>query len=341
MRTPDPLPGPFAWRPFLVRDAVATGVPATRLRRQDLGAPFHGMRASSDDAALIDPASLIDDEHRWQRLREIAVARAHALAPRLTETTAFSHLTAARLHGLPIPPRLAKDLTVDVSVTDASARPQLRGVRSHLVPAGRQSVVLLGGLLVISPIDTWCAMSTMLHTRELVVMGDGLVRRSNPIASPAQLAQAVDGYRGRNGVRRLRSALALVRPRTDSPTESELRLALVDAGLPEPEINGWVRDAQGNRIRPGDMLYRMWRILIEYDGPHHFDDRRQFHKDIDALDRAMAAGWRVIRVHQQHRAARFATTVARVRAALLERGWHPYPSGPSDSAGNTPFRPTG
>lgn len=177
----------------------------------------------------------------------------------------------------------------------------------------------VAGLPLLTAVDAWCSLSTMLTVDELVVMGDALVRRQRPVATLPQLDQAVEGYAGRHGAKRLRAAHDLVRPRTDSPPESELRLALVHGGLPEPQINGWVCDARGRPLRLGDLLYRQRRILIEYDGAHHFEDLHQARKDIDVLDDAVAAGWRVIRAHRGHRRDGFSAVVERVRIALQER----------------------
>jgi hypothetical protein len=118
----------------------------------------------------------------------------------------------------------------------------------------------------------------------------------------------------------LRDALALVRPRTDSVKETELRLAILRAGLPEPEINVPICDADGF-IGLGDLVYRALKILIEYDGGQHREDEKQFLHDVDRLDRAMAEGWRVIRVTKKHAAARFEPAIERIRDALIKRGW--------------------
>lgn len=324
MRTPSPLPEPLRGRPFTSAQAADAGLNPERLRRSDLVAPFHGVRVPVGHEAVISPVDLADPggrEDGWSRFRELAIARARAVAPRIPEQAVFSHTTAARLHGLPLPERLGRDLTVHVSTSDPRIRPRIRGVRGHLVPAGRQRREWINGMRVTTSLDTWCAMSTLLGVEELTVMGDALVCRRNPRATPGDLAAAVRGYAGRTGVRRLREARGLVRPRTDSPYETRVRLALLRAGLPEPEINGWVCDERGRPLRLGDMLYREYRVLIEYDGAHHFDDPRQFRKDIDVLDEAAAHGWRVIRAHRGHRRAGFAPVVDRVRRALIERGW--------------------
>lgn len=323
MRTPGPLPDPLRGVPFTVREALRSGVTPKRLDRSDLAAPFYGVRVPAAHDATIGPAELVTiaGDARWQRLERLALARAQAYAPRMPAQAVFSHASAARIHGLPLPRRLAGDLTVHIAVNDSLLRPRTRGVRAHLVPPGRQTMTVVNGMRTLSAVDTWCSMATVLTADELIVMGDGLVRRRRPLATMTELERAVQAYAGRHGAPLLRAAHALVRPRTDSPRETELRLALVRAGLPEPEINRWVLDARGRRLRLGDMLYPEQRILVEYDGAHHFEDVGQRRKDIDVLDEIVAAGWRVIRAHRGHGHDRYATVVARVRTALTERGW--------------------
>jgi len=66
-----------------------------------------------------------------------------------------------------------------------------------------------------------------------------------------------------------RAPLPLLRPGVDSAPESWLRLLIVDGGLPEPEVNQWIVDADGRRVSRPDLQYRAQRIALEYEGEHH------------------------------------------------------------------------
>ena len=57
-------------------------------------------------------------------------------------------------------------------------------------------------------------------------------------------------------------------------TETRTRLRLVQAGLPEPEVNPAVRLDTGQTLRV-DLVWRTWKVAVEYDGPQHFTDPRQ------------------------------------------------------------------
>jgi len=157
---------------------------------------------------------------------------------------------------------------------------------------------------------------------DLIVMGDGLVRRRGPVATLDQLVAAVSARPGRRGTARLRTALLSIRENTDSARETILRLAVTRAGFPEPEINAELRDHAGRVIAHGDMVWPQFRVVLEYDGRQHAEDPAQFAIDIRRLDRIAEADYRLIRVDRELLAAR--TELFRtITRALSARGWSP------------------
>ena len=54
--------------------------------------------------------------------------------------------------------------------------------------------------------------------------------------------------------------------------------------------------AQGRFIGRGDLVYRHWRVIVEYDGDQHRTDTTQFDRDVRRLDDFAANGWRVVRI---------------------------------------------
>ncbi|MCO4238491.1 hypothetical protein [Pseudarthrobacter raffinosi] len=93
----------------------------------------------------------------------------------------------------------------------------------------------------------------MLDLNDLVAAGDSIVvshgddfpMPRKPLATVADLRHIVGQYPGMRGVKTARLALDLIRVGADSAPESLMRLALVQAGLPEPTLNavlrnGWV-----------------------------------------------------------------------------------------------------
>ena len=166
-----------------------------------------------------------------------------------------------------------------------------------------------------SAVETWIQCATLLAADDLIIMGDGLVRRFRPWASMAELAAAVSQAAGCRGATILREAFASIRPGTDSARETMLRLIVVRAGFPEPEVNGRIVNRYGATIAHGDLVFREKKVILEYEGRHHADDERQFSIDIARLDEIMEEGWRVIRVDKRLMAAR-ATLLGKIETAL-------------------------
>ena len=117
-----------------------------------------------------------------------------------------------------------------------------------------------------------------------------------------------------------RSQATLVRNRVDSVRETDVRLTLVACRLPEPETNGVIRDDRGRFLARGDLVYRRWKLVIEYDGWHHERDAEQRSKDIHRRERLEAAGWRVIVVTYNDMSHPI-SVVARVWEALTLAGY--------------------
>ena len=112
-----------------------------------------------------------------------------------------------------------------------------------------------------------------------------------------------------------------MRQGAESRPETLVRLAIADAGLPEPEVNVNVYAADGTFIGRGDLLYRRYRVVVEYDGEQHRTDSWQYDSDIGRLDRFAASGWRVVRLTGRAFFADPATCLARIEQALVAGGW--------------------
>ena len=246
-------------------------------------------------------------------VRELALACSKQMAA----TQYFSHTTAAQLLGMRLPSGFREN-TLHVTSLVPMRAPRVSGVVGHQTstPMGLWSV---GGLQVSSPAETWARLGGSLSLDELIVMGDGLVCRSRPQSTIDELFE-LTRRRGLLGVRRLRRALDEVRTRTDSARETELRLLITRAGFPEPEINGAVFNRYGALVGHGDLVFRRYRTIAEYDGGQHRSDDRQFSIDIRRLDDLMEEKWRVIRV-DKHMLRMRASVLGKVENALRDNGW--------------------
>jgi hypothetical protein len=282
MRRPSPLPTELAGTPFTVAEAAAAGVGRQRLRASDLHAPFHGVRSSSPLATPLD------------------LARAYAA--RMPEQQFFSHVTAAQLWDFPMPRALERRMQLDVSVVAPSHPPQMQGVSSHRLSSGRW-VVERGGLRVVTPAIAWAQLAGTLSVTDLIVAGDHLVRRKRPHSTMEQLRAVASRQI-------LREALRSIRPCTDSPQETRLRLLLVAGGLPEPVV-GYTVTTDAGFVATPDLAYVDVKVAIEYLGSDHWTNPRVFADDIQRRELLQAAGWRVIEV--------IAADLTHASAALLAR----------------------
>ncbi|RIQ24462.1 hypothetical protein [Jiangella rhizosphaerae] len=61
--------------------------------------------------------------------------------------------------------------------------------------------------------------------------------------------------------------------------ETRVRLLIVDAGLPSPEVGVNVIDHTGTWLARPDHSDPDLKIAIEYDGDHHRTDQRQWQRD--------------------------------------------------------------
>ncbi len=277
-RTTIALPAALDGRTFTVAEGRAAGLSEWCLSRRSLRAPARGLRAAT-------PAPASDD----------VVARCRELLPALPPGAAFSHATALDLLGVDRPAGLDRPDALHVLVPGGQDRPRRPGVVGHRRHRTREPVVLRHGLPVLPPEQVWHQLATELTVDELVVLGDALVRRRSPITTLRALTRSVDrAPAGMRGLRLLRSALPSIRPRTDSCPETRLRLLLVAAGLPCPEVNILVTDPAGYLLAMPDLCYHAQRIAIEYDGDVHRTDRRTWRRDVARRRALESAGWRML-----------------------------------------------
>lgn len=287
-RRPSPLPVPLDSVPFVVAEGLAAGASARRLRAGDLESSFHGVRAP------------------------VGTSAARAYAARMPPHERFTHTTAAVLLGLRMPQAFA-ERELHVGAAAPHRAPRTAGVSGHRVPEAAPTT-LVDGLRVSPPVETWIQCAALLGVDDLIVMGDGLVSRHGARATLAELERAVRAHKGNRGAARLALTLPQIRAGTDSAMETVLRLVIVRAGFPEPEVNGKIRNEYGAVIAHGDLVYRREKVLLEYEGGGHWEPR-QFVRDIQRLDDLMEDGWRVIRVDKSLLARR-ATLFAKLRKAL-------------------------
>jgi hypothetical protein len=308
MRNPVPLPCELQQRPFTVYEAANAGVSAGRLRYRGLSVPSRGVRI---------PAGGV-------------VGRGHLLVRPLTIITSFSaasHASAFALWDFPgfLPAR--DDGLIHISRPDTMAIVRRRGVVGHVGQFFADEIVDLDGAHITSRVRTWLDCSRKMSIEELTVVADHLLRiprpdiegRSEPYATREELAEMLDRHKGTPGIRKARLALDLARVGSDSAPETRLRLGLQDAGLPEPQLNVPTELSAGV-VRQPDLSYPEQMVAVEYDGEGH-SEAAQVVRDITREEDFSRAGWLLVRISKRHMERDARPAVAKVREALLSRGW--------------------
>lgn len=273
---------------FGAKDAADSRLTWHQRYRSGLSRPHRGIRVARPDAV----GSV-----------EVALKLAHQ-----DRSLIVSHDTAGMMWGLWLPSRLQQGPIHLSRIRGKTGIPRIAGTVGHLLPLTEDDVRTIRRSRATSPAWTWTDLpSRGLSLEELVAAGDSLLQRfdgpprppgswgGNPLSSLEELRSVVR-RRGRvPGARLMREALDLMRPGADSAQESRLRCRLVEAGWPEPDVNPMLEFADGLRIRP-DLVYRQWRVAIQYEGRHHFEDAAQYRRDISRDASLRMRGWEPIRV---------------------------------------------
>lgn len=288
---------------FSVRAALDAGATVSQLRHPSLAMPTAGARVPADLAASDPRAALLA-----------------ALRPLIRDDQFFSHTTAARLHGMPLPGRLVDD-PIHLASPSFTVRSRREGVVGHRIKA---TVVEVDGIRVESIADTFVHLGTAgLALEELVEVGDWIVHpdRRDPI-SPSDLLAHARQFTGARGITRVVAAIPLLRSGADSPGETRTRLLIRGAGLPEPVLQHPVHDDRGRLVATLDLAYPELHVGFEHEGAHHFANAEQYAYDIRRYAALESMGWRILRVTHADIRDRGARLIPLIRAARRESG-HP------------------
>ncbi|WP_314505075.1 hypothetical protein [uncultured Microbacterium sp.] len=329
------------------------------MRNSDLDAPFHGVRLRREvtsaamtaaEGEIAADASAVAVAARFHRA--VLAARARAFARVCPPHMFFRGVTAGVVWGVPLPLRcvnpdaharlsrregLALDRDsprpLDTAVLPPHRASRASGVNGRQLSEALTVVQEYDGLRVVSPATLWTQLAQELTVDELIVVGDALVhepRRSDGSRAPAgsgrttlgRLEAALNAGR-RVGAAKLREALPQIRVGGASSAETDLRLALIRAGLPDAVLDYDVVGLRGEFIGYTEFAYPAFRLLLEYEGDHHRTDRAQWNRDIEKHAAATAAGCTVLRLTSRHLYPHAAPAVEQVRQALLRAGWRP------------------
>lgn len=297
MRPRQDLPDHLAHRAFHRQEALAAGLTSRALEHPRFVRIHQAVYRL--DTTRLDRSGLIE---------------AAALA--LPSDAVVSHTTRIELAGLQIGTStlhftVARDLHLE-----------LEGVVLHrtvkLPPCDSTGVTLAAASVqaasILRPVDAVAVLDRLIAKR---------------LTSRDAVAAAADIDPWRPGAARVEHLLPWVDPSSASVPESATRVALVGAGLERPEVNARVTDGP-RLVAVGDLVWRRWRLLVEYEGRQHALDPRQFAWDIERYRLLREMGWSYLQVTARdlanpHRLVRM------VHGALVAQGY----DGPVPSFGET------
>ena len=262
------VPDALRCGPFTTAQANAAGVSSSALRRTPWRHVFRDvwMHASIEDT----------------RATRVAAARL------VLGTEGFlCGLTAAWIYGVDVQDRRAQ--MVWMGRPNGSWRRARPGCLIREISVDGADLDLVDGAQVTSPLRTAFDCARWLSLVEAVVVADAFAHAG--LITPAHFAAYVRTHRKLRGVRQADWICTLIEPLTESPMESRLRMLLVNSGFGSPVAQYLVTNGRGDFVARADFAYPEQRIIVEYDGALHWEQRRADDRRRDAM---RALGWTVL-----------------------------------------------
>jgi hypothetical protein len=152
-------------------------------------------------------------------------------------------------------------------------------------------LIRLGGRDVLDPVETAVTVACVTGSapHRLAVL-DAAVRAGCCVGELSALAASMRV----NGVVQVRQLAGWADGAAESPGESWLRWVILDAGLPPPTLQHWVRIGPGRHARL-DLAWPGRHVACEYDGVAFHTGDRLF-QDRARMNALARLGWTVIHV---------------------------------------------
>ncbi|MFF0150540.1 endonuclease domain-containing protein [Micromonospora sp. NPDC005203] len=231
-----------------------------------------------------------------------------ALLLRLPEGAMLARQSAARRHGFGV----LRDDLIHIQLPAEVPKPRLPGVVVHRTVLSTRPA-LVKGLPCVPAARCAVDLARVVRRLDALPVLDAALRAG--AVSQDDLLAEVSGHAALRGVRQARHLVPLADSRAECRQESQLRLILLDAGLPPPEPQLWVTDRHGGFRYRLDLAYRERRVGIEYDGLSHLD-RERLRYDRERVNWLDAAGWRMRYFTDRDLYCRPQYISATIRAAL-------------------------
>ena len=233
------------YSPHEIRRAVVTGA-LTALTRGSYTAG-QAYRASSAEA------------------QHLLRARSRGLG---SPSVVLSHVSAAVVHGIPVPPDALAAVHVTRSGRGGSRRGS--GVWQHAAVLAAGDVTVVDEVAVTAPSRTLVDLSRWMSFENAVIAEDVALRVYPGLVT--ELPDVLLKARHLPGAGAARRALEFSDGRAESPGESRTRVLLHREGLPTPELQCEIFDDRGSFVGRVDLAIPDCGVVVEFDGMVKYGD---------------------------------------------------------------------
>lgn len=221
--------------------------------------------------------------------------------------------TAATLYGFDT----ENTTTIHVLDPGVRMRPTV-GLMVHQRTGARLQRV--SGRLATAPAWTAVEVARQLRRPRALATLDAALRSMR--CTRFEIESAVNEQRGRRGIVAVRELLPLADPQAESAMESEVRLVIIDHGLPLPELQYPIY-GRGGELWRVDFAWPERRLAAEYESVGWHAGRNEMLRDKTRWGKIQELGWTIIPIvvsdvrQEPHRLAqRIATHLDRTRIAI-------------------------
>lgn len=274
---------------LLTRDLLKLGFDPLELRGQIARGDLTRVRRGAFVRDPLSPDARREAQHKLQIM---------ATYPQLGPSSVISHGSAAVLHGLPVWSGAIRQVHL---THDRNYGGQERAlVRVHGTPLEDDDIVFLDGVAVTSVARTVADLGRSLSLEQSVAAGDYAL---NLGMGADELSAVLRGMRRWPGVKGARRMAGLLDVRSESAGESASRVRIHLDGLPTPDLQGVIHDADGVFVARVDFVWDEHRTVGEFDGQGKYNELRPQGKSKGDVvddekqreDRIRDAGWEVAR----------------------------------------------
>lgn len=180
----------------------------------------------------------------------------------------FSYLSAAALHGLPLPPKV--EGAVEVTRNGVGGGRRKPAAILHKAPLAAGDVVHIDGFSVTSLERTVVDVARAWPKADALAVVDAALARGADLGAMTERVR----LRRSHGNARARWVLIFADGRSESYYESLTRLRFHEQGVPPPELQYTVITPGGHLLGVADFAWPSLGVLGEFDGAAKYGDLR-------------------------------------------------------------------